>query len=197
MSCDVSRLRYRGGSVLVPALPICPASRFPHLVISCCLLGLPMPSTPVVPSSSHRRFVISSRPSSRHPIPSVGCLLTSSALPRQSSHHLWQFCLLAARRLAHRPALRPAFRLAPRPVLPWVMSSPPCPIALPCRSACGHRSPRPACRLGWERDGTGRISRHRLPALPPLLALDGVSPACVSSLRSALLALVPPFVSVL
>lgn len=52
-------------------------------------------------------------------------------------------------------------------------------------SACGHQSPRPACRLGWGRDGTGRLSRHRLPALPPLLVLDGVLPACVSSLRSA------------
>ena len=62
--------------------------------------------------------------------------------------------------------------------------------ALPDRSTCrsparSHRSPRPACRLGWERDGTGRLPRHRLSALPPLLALDGVSPACVSSLRSA------------
>lgn len=67
----------------------------------------------------------------------------------------------------------------------------------PCRSACVHRSPRHACRLGWERDGTGSLSRHRLPALPPLLTLDGVSPACVSSLWSALLACVPPFVSVM
>lgn len=178
MSCDVSRLRYRGGSVLVPALPICPASRFPHLVISCCLLGLPM-SSPLcrliacVPSSS-RAVVPSSHPSSR--------------------------AILLACRHASRFTARPASRFSSRsspPVLPWVMSSPSCPITPPCRSACGHRSPRPACRLGWGRDGTGRLSLHRLPALPPLLALDGVLPACVSSLRYALLALVPPFVSVL
>lgn len=78
-----------------------------------------------------------------------------------------------------RPALRPASRLASRPVPLWVMSSsPPCLIAPSCRSACGHRSPRPACRNSGERDGTGRLSRHRLPALPPLLAL-GWRLACV------------------
>lgn len=64
MSCDVSRLRYRGGSVLVPALPICLASRFTYLVISCCLLGssaLPHPSS----HPSSRAILLACRHASR------------------------------------------------------------------------------------------------------------------------------------
>lgn len=135
MSCDVSRLRYRGGSVLVPALPICHASRFPHLVISCCLLGLPM-SSPLccliacVPSSS-RAVVPSSHPSS------LAILL--------ACRHASRFTARLSPRLSSRPSSRFSPRLASRPA-----RSPPRAVRL-----CGYRSPRSACRLGWERDGTG------------------------------------------
>ena len=130
--------------------------RPPHLVISCRLLGLPMSSPPIVPSSSRRRLVISSRPSSRHLIASVGCLLASSALPlaHHLISHLGQFCLLAVHRL--RPAARPASR----PLFSLVRSVLPLDIA-----ALSDRSPsllvpavivRPAllvARLGAGRDG--------------------------------------------
>ena len=162
MSCDVSRLRYRGGSVLVPALPICPASRFPHLVISCCLLGLPM-SFPLcrliacVPSSS-RAVVPSSHPSSRA-------------------------ILLACRpasRLASRFAARLSFRLSSR-------SSPRSPLgnviaALPDRSPMpfGLRSSiAPPClsvRLGAGRDGS---SFSPSPARLAAVACSGWRLACV------------------
>lgn len=132
-------------------------------------------------SARHLIAAISSRPALR--LASARCLLGSSVL---LIHHLIRhlssasrtICLLAAMRPVLRLALRPAFRLAPRPVLPWVMSSPSCPIALPCRSACGHRSPRPACRLGWERDGTD-LPLSPLPARPAAVACPWMAWGCV------------------
>ena len=103
----------------------------------------------------------------------IVCVQSSSRAVVPSSHPSSRaICLLAALRPVSRYAARLASRLAPRPVLPWVMSSPSCPIALPCRSACGHRSPRPACRLGWERDGTG-APLSPLPARPAAAACPG------------------------
>lgn len=128
----------------------------------------------------------------------IACVPSSSRSVVPSSHPSSRAILLACRhasRFTARPASRFSSRLSSRS--PLVMSSPSCPIAPPCRSACGHRSPRPACRLAGSGTGRDCLSRHHLPALPPLLTPDGVSPACVSSLRSALLARVPPFMSVL
>ena len=139
---------------------------------------------PALPSHCLRPVIISCR---RLVIqfPRLATCLARRLCPiRHLSCHLGQFCL------------RPASRLASRSVLPWDVIAV-LPDYSPCRSACSHQSPRPACRLAGSRTGRVRLSRHRLPALPPLLVQGGVSPACVSSLRSALLACVPPFVSVL
>lgn len=69
-------------------------------------------------------------------------------------------------RSASRPASRLASRLSARSLLCDVIAA--LPDRSPCRSACGHRSPRPSCRTTGS--GTGSLSRHRLPALSPLLA---------------------------
>ena len=173
MSCDVSRLRYRGGSVLVPALPICPASRFPHLVISCCLLGLPMPY-PLC-------RLIACVPSSSRAVSPAPLLAWLVAIPRRHLiRHLWQSACLPP----CVPFLAPAFRLAPRPVLPWVMSSPSCPIAL--RAVLGLRSSiAPPClsvRLGAGRDGS---SLSPSPARLAAAACPGWRLACVRFLVAA------------
>lgn len=127
--------------------------------------------------------------SSRRPVPvsprSVACLACRCCLLRPSSRAI---CLLAV--------LRPASRLASRPVLPWVMPSPSCPIAPSCRSAYGHRSPRPACRLGWERDGTG-LPLSPSPARLAAAACSGMASRLRAFPCCGLLAYVPPFVSVL
>lgn len=117
------------------------------------------------------------------------CLLDSSALPHPSSLFSSRAILLACRlslRHASRPASRFSSRLSSRS--PLVMSSPSCPIALPCRSACGHRSPRPACRLGWERDGTG-LPISPSPARFAAAAYPGWRLACVRFLVCGLLCL--------
>lgn len=82
--------------------------------------------------------------------------MPSNALPSHLMCHLGQFACLPLVVSPCVPSCVPSPVSLVRPVLIGMMSSPPCPIALPCRSACGYRLPRPACRLGWERDGTGR-----------------------------------------
>lgn len=59
----------------------------------------------------------------------------------------------------------------------------------PCRSACGHQSPRHACRMAGSGTGRGAIIVIACsPCRCCLLARADVSPACVSSLRFTLLA---------
>lgn len=60
-----------------------------------------------------------------------------------SSRHLWQCCLLTALRFV----LRLAFLSSVRPVLPWVMSSTPCPIVP--RAVRLAVINRPALLVGW------------------------------------------------
>lgn len=151
----------------MPAFPICPASRFPHLVISCCLLGLPMPSPlcrliACIPSSS-RAAVPSSHPSSR---------AISSVISGNSA-------CVPPLRPASRLVLRPASRLASRSVLPWDVIAV-LPDRFSWRSACRHRSPRPACRLGWERDKTGEPLSPS-PARLAAAACSGMAWGCVCS----------------
>lgn len=164
MSCDVSRLRYRGGSVLVPALPICPA---------------------FVPSSS--RAVVSFPVSPRH----AACLARRLCPLGHLSRHLGQFACLPLCVPPCVPFLAtPLVSLLVSLLVPFSpgMSSPPYPDRSPCCSACGHRSPRHACR--GTGSGTGRdcLSRHRLPALPPLLALGWRGAVSVPIAASCLLA---------
>lgn len=90
--------------------------------------------------------------SSRRPVPvsprSVACLACRCGLLRPSSRAI---CLLAV--------LRPASRLASRPVLPWVMPSPPCPIAP--RAVRLAVIDRPALLVGWlgaGRDGASSLA---------------------------------------
>lgn len=121
-------------------------------------------------SSPPCRLISCRRPVLR--LASARCLLGSSVL---LIHHLIRHLIrisdnLLASRLASRPAsrfsFRPSSRFSSRSPLGDVIA-----VLLdrsPCRSACSHRSPRPDCRLGWERDGTG-LSRHRLFALLALL----------------------------
>lgn len=102
-------------------------------------------------------LISSSRSSLRHPISSACCLLGSRRCRLVSVISSSRaICLLAARRSVLRSVLRPALRFAPRlasrPVLPWMMSSPPCPIA-PCVVRFAVIS-RPALLVGWL--GAGR-----------------------------------------
>lgn len=126
---------------------------------------------------SARRHLIAVLVSSRHLISPARCLLVSSALPHSSSHPSSRvICLLAARRPAPRPASRFDSRLVLRPVsrpvdrLARSVRSPlgdavaVMPDRSPCRSACGHRSPRPACRLAGS--GTGRGASLAIDCLP-------------------------------
>lgn len=164
-------------------------------------------------SSSHAAFLacrcpsrLSSRLSSRRHLigisssrlvhrPVILFPRSAACLPRLIISSVTSNNLLACRPFV--PLLVPSPISPVRSVLPWMMSLPPCPIAPPCRSACGHRSPRSTCRMAGS--GTGRVAALVI-ACPPCrrcLSWDGVSSACVSSLRAALLAWVPPFVSVL
>lgn len=174
MSCDVSRLRYRGGFV--------PHHLAHHLGGRRRLLRSSM-SSPLyrliacVPSIiSCRRLVIQ--------FPRLAVCLARRLCPiRHLSCHLGQFCL------------RPAFRFAPRPVLPWVMSSPPCLIAP--RAVRLAAIDRPALLVAWL--GAGRDGEPLSPS-PARLAVAACS-GMASRLRAfpccGLLACVPPFVSVL
>lgn len=88
-------------------------------------------------------------------------------------------CLRLALRSVLRPALRLAFLSSVRPVLPRddVIAALPDRFSVPfdLRSSIAP----PCLSGGWERDGTS-LPRHRLPALPPLLACSGrVAPASV------------------
>lgn len=143
MSCDVSRLRYRGDSVLVPVLPICPASRPPsrHLMLLAWLADIRpacrLACRPVVISSAFRHLVSSIVPSSN----SLGRLL-AYLVPLSHPSSL-TICLLAAL----CPALRLASRLVRSSRFPWEDVIDALPDRSPCRSVCGHQSPRPACRM--------------------------------------------------
>lgn len=126
MSCDVFRLRYRGGSFS------CLPCRFaPSLVPHPHHLVL----VPVIALSSHfPGWLLTCRPASRRP---------------------------------SRPASRFPSRLF-GPFSRW--SLPTCPI-VPRACPCLRLSIAPLCLShGWERDGAVSLSRHRLPALSPLLA---------------------------
>ena len=121
--------------------------------------------------------------------------MPSNALPSHLMCHLGQFACLP---LVASPCVPPCVPFFASPCVPFSLGHHRHPVrSLPVPFGLRPSIAQPCLSLGLERDGTGRLSRHRLPALPPLLALDGVSPACVSSLRSALLACVPTFVSVL
>lgn len=128
--------------------------------------------------SSHHRLV----PSSRSPFrPAMLLAWLGCSVPSVIS------LVISGNLLACRSAFRPASRLASRlasrfaaRLVPLLVSSfDPFPwedviAALPDRSPMpfGLRlSLAPSCLSdGLERDGTGRLSRYRLPALPPLLA---------------------------
>lgn len=182
MSCDVSRLRYRGGSFS------CLPCRF---------------APPVVPPPSHRRFAVSSIvPSSYSLGRLLACLVGAALLRRPSPHPSSRaICLLAARRLrpafrsTSRPASRFPSRLSSRSPLDDVIAD------LPYRSprlpmlAVINRPALLVARLGAGRGGEPFSSSPV--RLVSVACLASVSSACVSSLRSALLAWVPPFVSVL
>lgn len=97
-------------------------------------------------------------------------------------------CLRLALRSVLRPALRLAFLSSVRPVLPRDDVIDALPDRSPCCSACGHQSPRPACRGAG--GGTGRA--FLVIACPPcrrcLLALGVWRLRLFRLRRSALLA---------
>lgn len=150
-----------------------------------CLADLPRLSFPIL--------IISCLPPSSpcHPISPVGCLLGSLAL----TCCVIISSVISDNLLACRPVLRLVLFSPVRSVLPLAIAD------LPYRSprlpmlAVINRSALLVARLGAGRGGKPFSSS---PArLAAVACLASVSSACVSSLRSALLAWVPPFVSVL
>lgn len=173
-----------------------------HLVISCCLLDLPMFAPPCRPAACVVVIVppccpvvISSRPVSRPAVvPSsyflgllfawtVGAIssVISSVIPsaRSSSRrHLRRFCLLAACRLVLRLVSVP---FSSGDVIAAL------PNRSPCRPVCCHLSPRPACRIAGRR--TGRVASFAI-ACPPCrrcLLTRGVWAAAVLPVAAACL----------
>ena len=106
---------------------------------------------PALPSHRLRPVIISCRRLVIHFPRLAACLARRLCPIRHLSCHLGQFCL------------RPASRLASRSVLPWDVIAV-LPDRSPCRSACSHRSPRPACRLAGS--GAGRVAFLAI-ACPP------------------------------
>lgn len=141
MSCDVSRLRYRGGS------------------FSC----LPCRFAPsLVPHPHH--LVLAPRHRPVIPFPRLAaCLARWRRLAASSSHpSSLTICLLAV------PSCGSSSSRLFDPFSRWPL--PTCPI-VPRACPCLRLSIAPLCLShGWERDGAASLSRHRLPALPPLLA---------------------------
>ena len=141
----------------------------PHLVISCCLLGLPMPSTLCRLSS----------PASRHHL-----VLSSRHLVR----HLWQFacvllCVPPCVPFLATPLVSllvslfvsPLVSFSPGDVIAVLPDRPPS-----CRSALRLSLAPPCLSIGWEQDGTGlplSLSSARLAAA----ACSGMAWGCVCS----------------